>query len=279
MNFIQQLHERALDASKRFKHAESDLIEIFQGFDETKGFTQFDCGSLFEYGTKILRLSEGTTDGLIRVARKSRVVPELKEAVQAGQLTVSKAKKIASVITPENQEDWLSKARTLSKAALEKEVARANPMQAVPERARYVTGERLELKLGVSEALMKKLERIKDLVSQKKQNAATFESAIEELAELYLERNDPLRKAQRAQLQVVPGPVSSQERSTIPRATLHAVTIRDGSRCTHLSKDGSRCPSRRWLQIHHKKPVSQGGQNGLANLATLCFAHHRAIHR
>jgi 5-methylcytosine-specific restriction endonuclease McrA len=278
MNFIQQLHERALEAAKRFKHAESDLIEIFQGLDETKGFIQFDCTSLFEYGIKVLGLSEGTTDALIRVARKSREVPELKEAVRTGKVTMSKAKKIASVITPENQESWLSKAQTLSKSALEKEVAGANPELAVPERARYVTDKRLELKLGVSEELMKKLERIKDLVSQKKRSSATFESALEELAELYLERNDPLRKAQRAKLQVVPGPVNSQGRSTIPAMTLHALTMKDGSQCTHLRTDGTRCPSRRWLQIHHKKPVSEGGQNGLSNLTTLCFQHHRFVH-
>jgi len=44
---------------------------------------------------------------------------------------------------------------------------------------------------------------------------------------------------------------------------------RDGNRC-----QVSGCPSRTELHIHHKIPVSQGGQHVPTNLITLCAFHH-----
>jgi len=135
---------------------------------------KLEYASLFEYGVKALGLSEANTYAFIQVARAAREVPALKAAIQTGNLTVSKAKRIAPVITRENQEDWIAKAQTLSKASLEKEIARSNPEIEVTERSRYVTTERLELKLGVSEALLEKLKRIQDILSQKMQAPASL---------------------------------------------------------------------------------------------------------
>ncbi|MBI2605974.1 MAG: HNH endonuclease [Deltaproteobacteria bacterium] len=39
-----------------------------------------------------------------------------------------------------------------------------------------------------------------------------------------------------------------------------------------------RCEQKRWLQVHHIKPVSLGGGNTLENLTTLCSGHHRMRH-
>lgn len=62
-------------------------------------------------------------------------------------------------------------------------------------------------------------------------------------------------------------------------ATLkQAIEIRDESRCTHLLPNGSRCTNRRWLHIHHIKPVSEGGVNQLSNLELVCSSHHRMHH-
>ena len=208
-----ELHAQALDAARRFKKAEADLVEIFQKIEEGRVFAKMGYASLFEYGVKALGLSEANTYAFIQVGRKSKTVPALQEAIRSGSLTLSKAKKIVSVITPENQEDWIMKAQTLSKDRLEKEVARENPKAAVSERAKYVSDERVELRLGISEELLKKLRRIQDLESQRSRKAASLEDALEKLAEVYLEKNDPVKKAQRAKPQLVPGLVPNGGRS------------------------------------------------------------------
>ena len=171
------------------------------------------------------------------------------------------------------------KAQTLSKDRLEKEVARENPKAAVSERAKYVSDERVELRLGISEELLKKLRRIQDLESQRSRKAASLEDALEKLAEVYLEKNDPSKKPKE------PSPNWSRDSFRTGVASKSqpspdmVVNLRDQGQCTHAHPDGSRCEQRRWIETHHIRPVSQGGSNSISNLTTLCFHHHRMIHR
>jgi hypothetical protein len=82
---IQEPHEKALNLAKKFKQAESDLIEIFQVLDLAKAFMKLGYASLFEYGVKALGLSEANTYAFIQVARAAREVPALKTAIQYGR--------------------------------------------------------------------------------------------------------------------------------------------------------------------------------------------------
>jgi 5-methylcytosine-specific restriction endonuclease McrA len=55
------------------------------------------------------------------------------------------------------------------------------------------------------------------------------------------------------------------------------VLERDGRQCRHLS--GSQvCGSIKNLQVHHIKPLSQGGKTEKTNMITLCEEHHESRH-
>jgi hypothetical protein len=127
---------------------------------------------------------------------------------------------------------------------------------------------------------MKKLRRVQDLLSQKRRMAASLENSLEELLEFYLERNDPLEKAKRNLPKNLPGPGPGQNgtgRRPLTAQTKHQINLRDQGQCTHVDGD-KRCENRRWLEMHHRVPVSQGGLNEPNNLTTLCWAHHRMQH-
>jgi hypothetical protein len=87
----------------------------------------------------------------------------------------------------------------LSKRELEKEIAREFPETRVVERTKYISESRLEMKLSVSEKLHEKLKRIQDLVSGQAGQAASWEKVLEAMADLYLEKRDPIEKAKRAE--------------------------------------------------------------------------------
>ncbi|MBI1861366.1 MAG: HNH endonuclease [Deltaproteobacteria bacterium] len=114
-----------------------------------------------------------------------------------GDITVSVAKRITGVINPENQQDWLVKAKTLTQRSLELEVAKANPKEAVQEMIKPVSAERLEMKLGISHQLDQKLRRVRDLLGRKRNGSVRWEDAVEAMADLYLEKHDPVRRADR----------------------------------------------------------------------------------
>ncbi|MEW6057676.1 MAG: HNH endonuclease, partial [Bdellovibrionota bacterium] len=176
---------------------EADLLEVITKVDEHRVFVELGFSSLFAYCTESLKLSESTAYNAITVARKSKQVPALKQQISQGSLSIAKARKLAAVITKENQKHWLDLAIKLPRRELERQIAKVNPKAAVQERAIYVSDTRLELKLGISEALMNRLKRVQDILSQRAQKAVSLEQALGEIVEEFLERKDPVRKAER----------------------------------------------------------------------------------
>ena len=271
------LHEKALLASQNYKKAEATLILVLQEIDEFRVYLSYGYPSLFTYCVSGLGLSESTTLNLISVSRKSKNLPLLQAAILNGELGVAKARKILSVITQANSQEWIEKAKSLSTRDLEVEVAKVNPEAESKPRLKPLSAERSELKCGISKELEKKLRRIQDLESQRRKKPVSLEETLEAMAEIYLEKNDPVKKAERI-LEKKPNNMSRDIRSkTIPAHVLHQVRARDQGQCT-FTKEGARCESRRWIDVHHLKPRSEGGEHTLANLTTLCSAHHRMEH-
>jgi 5-methylcytosine-specific restriction endonuclease McrA len=286
------LHEKALQITKSYLKAESDLISVLQEIDDCRGYREIGFKSLFEYATQSLGLSESVSYNLITIARKSKEVPQLQEMIRSQVISVSNARMIAPVLTEDNQERWLSSAAKLSKRELEKEIAQEFPERLVQERARYVSEKRIELKMGISEDVHEMLKRVQDLVSSQIGNAATLEETLRVALELYIEKKDPMEKARRverrhahlsqaksdkAEMEPVPGQVKSNPRF-IPARIEHAVRLRDHGKCTHRTSQGTPCNERRWLDVHHVKPLSEGGLTHLDNLTLICRGHHQMLH-
>lgn len=281
---FEKLHERAIECVKNFKRAESELISILQEIDDKKSFRLMGYSSLYQYATHALKLAENQAYVLITVARKAKQIPEIKQAISDGKINTSQARRITAVITQENKTEWIEKAATLGQKELEKEIARVAPKEAVKERMAYVTENRIELKCGISEALMKELERVKDLVSQKTRRPSSLEDALKEVVAFYIEKQDPVKKAERSLTK--PKRLASRRehratqrgRGPIPSKIKHQVVLRDQGQCTHQTPEGKRCDKKRWVEIHHRTPIANGGENTPDNLVTLCANHHKLQH-
>lgn len=283
---IEQIHTQAVEVSGRFKKAEADLIEVLQRVEEHQVFIKRGHSSLYAYVTGELGLAENTAYSLITVARKAREVPALKEQIQAGEMTLSNARRVAAVLTPQNQDEWIKKACDLSARQLEKEIVRVKPEKATPERVSYTSPSRTKLELGLSEQDMLRLRRAQDLLSQSRRRAVSLEETLSVLTSEFLHRHDPNEKAKRHRVKKSPSVEVGElvtlrvepKREPIPAAILPQVNFRDQRSCTHLLRNGKPCGQTRWIEIHHKIPVSGGGANTLENLTTLCSAHHRFSH-
>ena len=197
---IQKLHEQALLYSKNYREAERALIGILQQIDERRGYRELGYPSTFRYCVQALGLSENITYGLLSIARKARVVPALRAKVEDQTITLTNARLVAPVLTPENQAEWLSKAEALPRRELEREIALQLPERSVPERVRYAAPERLELRLGISPALHAEFRRAQDLVSQSTGRAATLEDTLAAVLAMFIESRDPVKKAERAKV-------------------------------------------------------------------------------
>ena len=250
--------------------------------EEKRGFLQYGYPSLFQYAVGAWKLTESQAYTFISIARKSREVPELKQAIDNGTLTAGQGKRIVSVITPENKNEWIAKAAEMKQRELEKEIVKEKPETVVRDTVKYVGETRVQLTCGISEKLMKELERIKDLVSQSTGKASSLEGALEAMVTLYLQRKDPVKKAERVlskpQLSARRAKAENKNRKPIVSAVKHEIAMRDQGQCAHTDDKGNRCTQRRWIDFHHIRPVSDGGKDTVDNGITLCRPHHRFHH-
>ncbi len=318
--FKQQLHYKALAVAQKYKRCELELIDILEQVDKYKICYSFGYSSLYNYASDYLGPSKDVAAIFINVARKTRELPALREEIKKGHITVSKARRMTSVINNQNQDHWLKLAKSCSKAQLEKEVARVQPKQAVLTRTKYVAAEleikekaviktleqevRIQLQVGVSEELMLKLRRVQDILSQKRRKPVDLEGALEVITEIYLPKEDPVKKAQRQKMRgqlndtkakkSVPGHNANQQsrldvkekskkqktvRKPFTAQEKHQVYLKYRGKCGYKDSDDRSCNQSMFLEIHHKKPVSKGGTNNLSNLLLLCNGHHKVMHK
>jgi len=267
-----EIHERAKIRARKYLIAEAELLEAIMEVDHRRIFENFHYTHLTPYCVKELGLSEEVAACFVRVARKGSEVPELKEAVIDGRISVTKAKTIASVITPANQNDWIEKAATLSKHALESKIAEVNPKAGKPEKAKPVGQQKVRVEFELTVEEMELFRRAQELLG-----TGTLAETQVELLKSFLDRKDPVRKADRAKERK--SPERSREHSVIPAVIKHAVYQRDRGKCQAKLPGGSVCGNKKWIHLHHIQPKSRGGPDTSENLITLCSAHHRQWHR
>lgn len=282
MSLSFQLDKKAKDLASQYLICERELLSVLMDMDEKKIFLSLGFSGIFNYCRNALHFSESQAGYFSSIARKSRVVPELGKAVVSGELSISQARRLLSVINPRNQEEWIQKAGNMSQKQLEKEVATQNP-RVVEEKIKPVAENRHLLRLGVSDRLLEKWERARSILSKKEGRVINLEETLEGIVDIFLLKDDPVEKAKRSALRSEPAAkpnVASQPadfsrdgRKPIPAKVKHEVNLRDGGNCTVPG-----CANNIFTELHHVKPVSHGGQNTVENIFTTCSAHHRLIH-
>ncbi len=270
------LHERAQFLAKTHKKTEAELVAVLIQMVREKAFVALGYTGVFTYCQRVLEFSEAQCSYFQRVVGASIQVRTLEVAVTSGELSLSRARRIVPVVTTTNAAQWIEKAKTLPQRELEKAVAAVNPEAAKVERLRPVSAKQVELRLTVSHEVAELLRRAQDLESQRTKSPASLEETLRAVLTQHLERKDPLKKAQRAK--PMTNDLPQEGKRAIPMPIKHAVVRRDENKCAHVDAKGKRCNASRWLEIHHRLPLSKGGSNAVENLVTLCSAHHEHCH-
>jgi predicted HNH restriction endonuclease len=123
-----------------------------------------------------------------------------------------------------------------------------------------------------SKRFSKKIKRVRQVVAKGLRNALeqaipqplTEDETLGDVTSRFIS-NLPLEVMKAAQEPTQP------EREHIPDGMKQAVLKRDRHRCVV-------CKTNLSLEVHHYKPVADGGQNTTGNLITLCANHHAAVH-
>ncbi|MBW7875898.1 MAG: HNH endonuclease [Candidatus Cloacimonetes bacterium] len=287
------IHQKLVQAVKNLRKNEAEILDLIAQADQTRDFLMLmQYPSLFSYCVKEVGLTDAEAYNFLALYKKSKEIPALTEAIQSGEVSVSKLRHVCPVINQENQKLWIEKAKSETNKKLIDEVAKVSPYTKKREVVKPAGEGMKRLSLDVSPELMQTLVRIQEVLK-----LDNLTQVIEVAANETLERRDPVKKADRAEARAKKKeannetgeicsenkasetePVVRQERKALPKAIVHAINRRDRGQCCYYGMRNRRCESTHRVEIHHLTPISRGGKGTIENLVTLCHDHHKLIH-
>ncbi len=304
-NLLSQLKHLAIEERK----LTTQVLELLREVERRKLYCGLGFSSLFEYAVKELGYSEASASRRINSMRLIKDVPSAANSIAMGTLNLSTLSTVQCFLkreqrdrgktyTVDEKQKLLAKMENRSARECEKILLQVSPQSAKSkETSRAVSPTQTELKVVVSDELMKKFEKIKGLLAHS-QPSLSLSQLFEILADRTLEQIDPdrqnERRAQRderkrAKAGTEQTPVLADAPSTptsesslksrskrfVPAAIRAAVWQRDEGQCTFVSPEtGNKCESQFGLQVDHIVPVALGGASQLSNLRILCASHN-----
>lgn len=264
-------------------------------------------GSLFEYAVQALGYSEAAAGRRIAAMRLLVDVPDIEPSLKNGSVSLSTLSTIQSFvqrkaepISKQEKRELVFALQGKSRRECEKHLVALDPVAATPqEKERVIGPTQTEIRFVADDALMKKLQKMKELDAHVQSNPS-YLNLFHRMADLALKKLDPLAKksadskvtppaelndvAERNEVRsskssfTSPTPRSPRHRSnprSITAALRREIWNRDQGQCSYQSKEGKRCSSRFALEVDHLKPVALGGRSEAFNLRLLCRAHNQ----
>ena len=204
-----------------------EILWHFREIESRRAYVESGCTSLFEYATKVLKYSEAAAYRRISAMRVLRENPEASQMVRQGSLSVTtisqiegflKFEKIQNkkVYTFEEKRDLLVRVQDKSTRQVEREliaesvrvaeeIRETHPDVIVKEwvvaheKARAVGPKHTEITFVAEEVLCQKLQRARGLLAAKLGRDGSYAGLIDQLAEIALDKIDPMRRIQRSE--------------------------------------------------------------------------------
>ena len=318
MKMFTDLSDQELIAeTKRLAAAErvatAALIRSLMELDARRLYLGEGCASLFKYCTEVLRLSEDAAYNRMEVARTSRRIPAILDAIERGELTLTAARRLGPHLTTLNCADALAAARFKTKAGIEELIATLSPKPDVaptirklpdvaqvaarlatlpvlqrPVEPQSATAPRVELPRPTSEVKPLAPERYKIQFTVGRETRDKLREVQDllrnsipdgDLAEIFDQALTLLLKdARKRRFADTDAPRCSQpiapDSRAVPAEVQRVVWKRDESRCAFIGSSG-RCTETSFLQFHHKDPYAMGGEATADNIELRCAAHNR----
>jgi hypothetical protein len=282
-------------------------MECLLAVAEKRFYLEDGFYSLYDYLHRGLGLSRNKAFKRATAATLMLRHPQLFEFFKADRLSLSHIVLLAGKVSDSSVETIVSKIEGLSLREAEHFMAGHDRDGGNGTGAATHT-----LILKVSEETLQELERVRQLLTTADTHLDTA-GALAAVLDFYLEKNDPLRKAERRRLQQMND--GSQPQLTcqaadvtvhaagtgsdrphlhvekkvtetkeddsryIPAHVRHEVMLRDKGQCTYTSSDGRRCEARTRLHFDHIVPWARGGTHAAENLRLLCPAHNQLLAR
>ena len=262
-------------------------------------------------------LGAHSTRERIRVGRALRSLPKIESALVAGELSYSRAREVTRVATPDDESTWLGLASTLPMRSLERRVVEATgkespPRTEGPAPLRWTSPETVEVTLRLPAEVWALVQRAVEGARRASEAPLSEAEALAAVARDALDRqntgadtSDPRHtvvlyeclSCARTEVDTGAGPLELgaaaaaalgcgarvrdlrtegrvvRRGGPLPRAIDRAVRLRDRHTCRVPG-----CHRRRYVDVHHVRFQSDGGEHSRSNCVCLCTTHHALLH-
>ena len=245
-----------------------DLLTHLQEVDRRSAYVQTGHSSLFSYMVDELGYAQSEAALRVNAMRLLKKLPEVKEKLETGALTLSSAASINSFLNSEVVKKTPEEVKAI---VLECE---GKSVRAVTEILEQKKGEaKPEFTLKLKGEVAMKFQRLKKLFP-KMNDITIIESVIEE--KLTRTKLGEQKLDDHSHARVKEAKANTGARN-IPIASLRALHLRAKNRCEHINRaTGQRCDSQTRLEVDHVKPWAWGGGHEIENLRLLCRSHNLA---
>ncbi len=293
------------------REATAELVAHLAALDDRPSlYAAGGYGSLFDYCTQVLRLSEDAACNRIHAARACRSFPVILDHLASGAMSLTSVRLLRPHLTPENHEAVLARACGRRRREIEALVAELAPRPDVPSSVRKLptatpaptfmaappplvatrrpiiettSPERYRVQFTIGKESHDKLRRVQDLLRREIPDgdpAAIFDRAITLLLEKVEKAKLGAAAKPRAPRPIRPG--TDRELRTpivpsrdVPRDVQRGAWRRDGGQCGFVAPDGHRCTERTFLELHHIRPHALGGLATVENISLRCRRHNQ----
>lgn len=306
MNLQSMSDQNLIESTERAVACEREqtgrVLEHLRELERRRLFVKLGYSSVYDYCTRALKYCPASAQLRIDAMRVTHELPEVKEALEAGSVSLSSVgvlqkfirtekSKNGNALSTEEKRKLFDQIQHQSKEETERTLAAISPHVVPEERIKTLTPETTEIRLVANQALMELISEMRAKLRHKGNSdagmAEIFEYALKKaLGHVVSDRrkaasSDEVPPMASVEVQPITSPgevkfTARKRRPYIPRSTHRALDKKTGRQCTFVSPiTGLRCQATHALQIEHIQPFAFGGSDNIANLTLLCPAHNR----
>ena len=262
-----KIHNELLELRQKERRITSDILNKLQQMEDGRGYLDMGYSSLFDYLVRGLNYSEATAYQRQACVRLAKEVPEIKQKIDQGSLTLS----AVTTAFKHLRKRPLAEKRKVLKSLENKSSREVKAMFLEPhspikiKKIEYV--DKVHLRLELTHEQNQKLEKLKTLKSHKHNAESLLMDLIEKELKSY---ENTQTKSSKSNKNTELGAPKSKNPRQISKRLRNDVLNSANYKCQYPG-----CESRQFLQIDHILPVRLGGDQRRSNLQVLCSIHNR----
>ena len=262
-----KLHHELLELRLKEKRITSEILNKLQQMEETRVYLEMGHNSLFDYLVRGLGYSEATAYQRQACVRLTKEIPEIKQKIDQGRLTLSAVTTAFKHLRKKPVEEKRNVLKSMeNKSSREVKKIFLEPMKAIKVK-KIEHQDKVYLHLELTLAQNQKLEKLKALKSHKHNIESLLTDLIDRELKSY--ENRPTTSSKPAEITEFKIKKSKNPRQISKRLRNDVLTAAN-HKCQHPG-----CESTHFLQVDHIFPVRLGGDQRRNNLQVLCASHNQ----